>query len=112
MQYIILSLTKSNPGEPVFWRANNCGFTYFPFNAGLYAECTINADQAYYNNGHDTLAIPLTEEGLKSIGFITSFDIDLVKQLAVKCLHQVDNRNEETMNEDNDDDFSFDFPEY
>lgn len=84
MKYIIISLKHSTKDTPCFWRANNAGYTNFPFVAGQYTDEEVKAEPAYYDNGIDALAIPLTEAGLDSIGFKCSVDVKKVIELANK----------------------------
>lgn len=74
MKYIILSLNHGTGSSPCFWRANNAGYTEFPFAAGHYSEEQLKAHPDYYNNGISTLAIPLTEQGLNRLGFKCTYD--------------------------------------
>lgn len=64
-QYIILSLKYSTKDEQVFWRSNNAGYTNVPWFAGIYTEEDVKGDPEYYNDGHNTIAIPLTNQAVK-----------------------------------------------
>jgi hypothetical protein len=75
MKYIILSLKHGTPDRPVFWRANNCGYTYSPFEAGQYDEKRIKGEPGYYNDGYSAVAIPLTDGAIGAIGFQCSFNL-------------------------------------
>ena len=72
--FIILSLKHSEGNTPCFWKSNDAGYTIFPWAAGIYSKESIEASPSYYNNGYDTIAIPLTNEGLESIGFHCKMD--------------------------------------
>ena len=80
--YIILSLKHSEGKRPTFWRPDDAGYTIFPFAAGVYTEEQVKKDPSYYNDGFNTLAIPLTSAGLESIGFKCSMDLTKVKALS------------------------------
>lgn len=80
--YIILSLKHSEKTQPCFWRANDAGYTIFPWAAGIYQKEEIDANPKYYNNGYDTVAIPLSNGGLESIGFKCSMDLKKVEAMA------------------------------
>lgn len=82
MDYIIYSLKHSTKKQPCFWRANNAGYTSFPFAAGHYTESQILNNHDYYNNGTNSIAIPLTEDGLESIGFKFTVDVKKIVALA------------------------------
>ena len=84
--YIILSLNHSEGKKPTFWRPDNSGYTELPWAAGLYAKADIEADPGYYNDGYNTLAIELSNDGLVSIGFTCQIDPEKVKSLAKKAL--------------------------
>lgn len=77
--YIILSLKHSTKNEAVFWRAENAGYTNIPWAAGIYTEEQVKAKNWYYNNGMNTKAIPLTDEGLHQIGFKCTVDLGKAK---------------------------------
>lgn len=74
MEYILISLKHGNGKRPVFWRANNCGYTTSPFAAGIYTEEQVKSEPNYYNNGEFTIAVPLTDEALWSIGLKYTYD--------------------------------------
>lgn len=74
MKYIIISLTHGAGDEPMFWRANDAGYTTSPFAAGIYSEEQVKARPNYYNDGYSAVAIPLTDQAMESIGFTCSFD--------------------------------------
>lgn len=83
-KYVILSLTHSDGNTPCFWKANNAGYTVWPFNAGIYTAAEVNEDKSYYDNGSSTIAIPLTESGMASIGLKITMDLKKVKSLIKK----------------------------
>lgn len=74
MNYIIISLEQGTGDKPVFWRANDAGYTYSPFAAGIYSEEQVKRDPNYYNNGYSAVAIPLTDAAMGQIDFKCSFD--------------------------------------
>ena len=74
MNYIIISLKHGTADRPVFWKADNAGYTEIPWAAGIYTEEEVEADPSYYNGGITTVAVPLTNEVLHSIGFKCSYD--------------------------------------
>ncbi|MES2287470.1 MAG: hypothetical protein V4547_17380 [Bacteroidota bacterium] len=79
-QYIILSLSHSTKDEAVFWRSDNAGYTIVPFAAGIYSEDDIKRDPAYYNDGYNTIAIPLTNIGIQTSGIKCHFDSKKLKK--------------------------------
>jgi len=82
MEYIIFSLKHSTKKQPCFWRANNAGYTNYPFTAGHYTEAQIQSQPDYYNNGINSIAIPLCEDGMEAIGFKFQVDNKKVLELA------------------------------
>lgn len=80
--YLILSLSHSTKSQPCWWRANAEGFTNSIATAGKYTSDKINSEPEYYNNGKDTLAIPFSDFGLASIGYLEKFDLKKVKALS------------------------------
>ena len=82
MNYIILSLKHSEGKQPCFWKPDNAGYTIFPWAAGIYAEDKVRDRPNYYNDGVNTLAIPISTTGLESIGLKIEMDITKVKALA------------------------------
>jgi hypothetical protein len=65
--YHIFSLKHSPWGnEAVWWRPDDDGYTSHIDQAGVYREELINARPEYYNNGTDTIAIPVEEVSLIS----------------------------------------------
>jgi hypothetical protein len=83
-KYLILSLSHSTTTQPSWWREGAAGFTNFMVAAGRYTAETINSDPDYYNNGIDTLAVPLTDAGLNSIGFMETYSSSKALDLAEK----------------------------
>lgn len=86
--FVILSLKHSEGKTPCFWRPDNAGYTNFPWAAGIYTEEQVNGDPEYYNDGYNTLAIPLTNDGMESIGFKCVMDLEKVKLLTGKTLRE------------------------
>lgn len=74
MIYIIISLKHGNGKSPMFWRDNNAGYTYSPFAAGKYSKEQVESDPGYYNNGHSTIAVPLTDQAMEQIGFVSKYN--------------------------------------
>lgn len=67
--YIIINLFESKPEAPIFWRPDDAGYTFSPFAAGHYTEEQVMANPDHYNNGKDTIAVPLTDEAMDQLGF-------------------------------------------
>jgi len=86
--FIILSLKHSEGSKPTFWRPDNAGYTELPWAAGFYTKAEIEADPSYYNDGYNTLAIELSNEGIESIGFTSQIDLKKVKALSKKAMTQ------------------------
>lgn len=84
MNYIIIDISHGTGEEPMFWRANDSGYTTSPFAAGIYTEEQVKARPDYYNDGYNTVAIPLTDGAMASIGFTCSFDEDLIMRFYQK----------------------------
>lgn len=57
MLFYILSLKYSEQGHVVWWRDECRGYTDRLKLAGKYAEATIAAEPAYFNNGRTTRAV-------------------------------------------------------
>lgn len=74
MKYIIISLKHGTGDKPCFWRADNSGYTEWPFAAGVYGEEQIKSRPDYYNNGYSAIAIPLTEQAMNNLEFKCSFN--------------------------------------
>ena len=83
--FLILSVKHSEGRKPCFWRPDNAGYTSIPWAAGVYTKEQVENDPDYYNNGYDTLAVELSNEGLESIGFKCQMDLDDVKELSKKA---------------------------
>jgi hypothetical protein len=88
-KYIIISLKHSEKNSLCFWRPKDAGYTIFPFMAGIYTEEEVKAKPHYYNNGYNSLAIPLTEIELESIGFKVSYDLKKLLELAEKAEKEI-----------------------
>lgn len=73
MKYIIISPSNGSGKNPVFWLANNAGYTSIPFLAGIYDEKEVKARIDYYNNGFSAVAIPLTDIAMDRLGFECSY---------------------------------------
>lgn len=85
MKYIILSLKHGTGKQPVFWKANNAGYTSLPFNAGIYTEEQVKQEPDYYNNGYSAIAIPLTDAAMSDIDFQCSFNEKSVEKYFQKA---------------------------
>jgi|TARA_R110000851_G_scaffold291657_1_gene446076 hypothetical protein len=77
--YIILSLKHSEGKQPCFWRPDDAGYTIYPWAAGIYSKDQIEKQPNYYNDGFNTVAVPLTDDGLNGIGFKCVYDPKKVK---------------------------------
>ena len=77
-KYVLISLKHTTDDVPVFWCADDCGYTQNPFEAGIYLEDAIKEDPDYYNDGHNALAVEITHSGLKSAGLKCTVDLNLV----------------------------------
>jgi hypothetical protein len=86
MPYIIIDLSRSTKTAPMFWRANNHGYTTDPFEAGVYSDATVLQDWRYYNDGVETVAIPLKASGLELIDLEVSIKWNSDK--ALKMMEQ------------------------
>jgi hypothetical protein len=80
MKYIIISLSHGTGKKPCFWKANDAGYTNYPFNAGIYTEEQVKARPDYYNDGLSSVAIPLTDKAMADIGFTCSFNEEAVEK--------------------------------
>lgn len=78
--YIILSLKHSKNDCPIFWRADNAGYTFIPWAAGIYTQGQVQSDPDYYNDGYNSIAIPLTESGIEASGLEFKLNISTVKK--------------------------------
>lgn len=90
--FIILSLKHSEGRQPCFWRPDNAGYTMMPWAAGIYTKDQVDSDPGYYHDGVNTLAIPLTNAGLESIGLKCQIDLEDVKKLAKQARIEAGNR--------------------
>lgn len=84
MKYIIISLKYGTGEEPIFWKANDCGYTTSPFNAGIYSEEQVKGNPDYYNNGYSAVAIPLTDQAMSNIDFKCSFNQKAIEKFFQK----------------------------
>ncbi len=59
-QYFVISLGHSKKADDfiLFWRPDNCGYTFRIEDAGLYTEQQVLDSIDYYNGGIDTIAVP------------------------------------------------------
>lgn len=72
--YIILSLKHGSGKNPIYWKRNCQGYTDCPFVAGQFTEEEVMNRQDYFNDGFNSLAIPLTDEALNHLGFYCGYD--------------------------------------
>ncbi|MBP6861372.1 MAG: hypothetical protein KBC57_03335 [Neisseriaceae bacterium] len=58
--YFVISLGHSKKADDfiLFWRPDNCGYTFCVEKAGLYTEQQVLDSLGYYNSGDGTLAVP------------------------------------------------------
>lgn len=69
---------------PTFWKANNSGYTDSPFNAGQYTQEQVDSKPYYYNDGHNAVAIPLTDKAMADLGFECTFDPTSINKFLTK----------------------------
>ncbi|HEY3406454.1 MAG TPA: hypothetical protein VGK59_23865 [Ohtaekwangia sp.] len=79
-KYIILSLSHSTIKEAIFWRADNAGYTKYPWAAGIYTEEQVTRDPEYYNDGFKTIAICLTDGSLEKSGLVFKLNMPVLKK--------------------------------
>ena len=72
--YIILDLSRSTKEKPVFWKDGDMGYTDNPFLAGRYEADHVYAQWGYYNDGVETIAVPLTHKAMEIMGFKLSWN--------------------------------------
>lgn len=70
-KYIIVSLKHSKPEFTMFWRPNGIGYTCSLVNAGVYSKEQVVGRPYYYNDGLNTVAVPLTRAALATLGLYT-----------------------------------------
>lgn len=88
MNYIILSVSHSSKDEPIYWRANDSGYINVPWGAGIYSEEQVKANPKYYNNGYDTIAIPLTDRGIAESGLKFAINMPQLKKFIAENRHK------------------------
>lgn len=60
--YYILSLKNGPAGDALlWWRPNNAGYTITLEAAGVYTQAEVDAHPRYYNDGENTVAVPVAE---------------------------------------------------
>jgi hypothetical protein len=69
--YIILSLKHSTSEFSMFWAKGECGYTCSLLNAGRYSEAVVAKHPDRYNDGINTVAVPLTMAALEILGLYT-----------------------------------------
>jgi len=68
---------------------NDRGYTPYPVQAGTYRRDQILAKPWHYNDGINTVAIPLTRAALSLIGFSVTVDFDSLEQFANRSVATV-----------------------
>lgn len=58
-----------------FWMANDCGYTEYLCQAGIYTQERVTTHIGRYNDGISTIAIPLTATALGELGLVFEFNI-------------------------------------
>ncbi len=84
MKYIILVLDSLVSQKPLFWCENFNGYTTDPFTAGHFIKADIDAMDTVYNDGVNSIAIPLTYTTLHNLGFKCSFDKEKLQEFIEK----------------------------
>lgn len=82
--FVILSPKHSEGDKVMFWRSNDAGYTFWPWEAGLYSEEQVMGNLGYYNDGYNSLAVELTNDGLRDIGFYCHVDWELARKNKLK----------------------------
>lgn len=67
-QYIVISLKRSTIEVTQFWKQSERGYTVCPFFAGRFSKETIEDSIYQFNDGLNSVAIPLTHHALNLIG--------------------------------------------
>lgn len=81
--FVILSKKHMDNRQPVFWRPDAAGYTIFPWAAGIYTKEQVEADPGYYNDGFNSIAVELTNEGLEAVGFECRVDLNKLAEKEV-----------------------------
>lgn len=86
-EYYIISVNHTrNDREGLvltWWRENASGYTVFVEQAGRYPEEVVKANEDYYNNGEDTIAVPC--ERAEEIAYrCVPWNNGLLKQIGVQ----------------------------
>lgn len=83
--YYILSIKNGPVGNDLlWWRPGNAGYTVVLESAGVYTQADIDA-HPHYNNGVDTLAIPVAEVERRAVRVVPSDDLLALKALGYRA---------------------------
>lgn len=80
-KFIVISAKHSDQDGIVYWRPDNAGYTYNPWQAGIYTEQQIKENLDYYCSGGNTAVDVNNTEALRMIGVMKgkihrpSFDV-------------------------------------
>lgn len=85
-KYVIYSLKWTRGDNIIWWGPDNCGYTVRLEDAGKYTLEQIQQKPDYYNDGVNTLAIPLEVAQELTVQVVpnTISNIDKLKQSAVQ----------------------------
>lgn len=82
MQFIVVSGKHSDKDGIMFWRPDNAGYTYNPFQAGIYSEETILNDLDYYCDSSNVPINIKDESSLRELGVVgNKLSVEFFKQL-------------------------------
>lgn len=88
MMYYIISLKYTTKKELVFWRSNDAGYTTIIQQAGIYSEEEVKAQPTYYNNGYETIALPINTEAFHEIGMRVAYHSTNLEKFVRKNRHK------------------------
>lgn len=80
--FVIFSPQNSTKETPMFWGPNDCGYTEYLFNAGLYTATQVLSQPGYYNDGMCAVAIPLTGTAMRMLKLKVSIDYTALRAFA------------------------------
>lgn len=80
--YYILSIKNGPAGNDLlWWRPDNAGYTVVLESAGVYTQADIDEHPRYYNDGTDTVAVPVAEVERRAVRVVPSDDLLALKVL-------------------------------
>jgi len=87
-KFVIVSIRHTDSDGIMYWRENNSGYTYSPFEAGQYDAAKVIASLDYYFD-YGNIPIPIRALDLIKLSGITNGKLNITKDVRMKVMDYI-----------------------